>query len=122
MKTIIATLLLLASTAVMADEWVPVDSGNRPVTKTFLDNTTHTYHVLYSPASVVRHGDVVSVSVEAVFTDTKPTMIHLEEYHCATHQYRYRLISPDQQNWIDWKAVPGANTPGSAIEAIVCAH
>lgn len=129
----IKLLLLFANVAMLAasvpassaqvggNDWEPTGITSHV---TWTDGTVHQYKILYSPATVTHNGQVVSVTVDMVYTDSSPIVFFEEQVNCAaqTHQGARYDISSDPAKlgaFSGWAAMsPG--TVGALLGTFFC--
>lgn len=123
------SFLLVAIVAVLSLAAVAQVGGNDytfaggPFTIHKTDGTTWTYSIYYSPSSVTRNGDVVTVTYETI-TSGSPTNFYQNVINCTTQQYTFAKYDTSVSPAVlgdasEWKNIQ-PNTAGPALTAIVC--
>jgi hypothetical protein len=111
-----------ASAQVGGNDWTA--TNGKTWNQTWKDGTKHSFSILYSPSTVSRNGDVVSVTIDTVYTDSTPITFFKIQLNCRTHQHKFATYDTSNNPatlgptsaWVD-------NEPNSAapvVEAIVC--
>jgi hypothetical protein len=127
MKRIIV-LLVLALMSVMAlgqtsrNDWTATDG--RIWTRVWSDGVTRSYRMEYSPSTMVRTGDQVSVTMASFFTDPTPPIFYQINLNCKLNQYEYAIyntsVTPTKLGpYSEWKQVV-ANSAGGSVAPILC--
>jgi hypothetical protein len=122
--TVALTLAFLpaASAQVGGNDWTATDG--KTWNQTWKDGTKHSFSILYSPSTLVRNGDVVSVTIDTVYKDSTPISFFKIQVNCRTHQHTFASYDTSTNPatlgpasaWVDNEP----NTSAPAVEAIIC--
>jgi len=119
---IFAVLAVAASAQVGGNDWTALTGQSW--TATWVDGTTHTRTLFYSPSTVTRSGDIIDVTLDTVFSDNTPTKFYQLQLNCRTNQYTFAeydvTVSParlgERSMWKDFQP----NSPAPAAKAVLC--
>jgi len=127
MKTRFAALVILmlslaAFAQVGGNDWTALTGQSW--TATWVDGTTHTRTLYYSPSTVTRSGDIIDVTLDTVFSDSTPTKFYQLQLNCSTNQYTFAeydvTVTParlgERSAWKDFQP----NSPAPAAKAVLC--
>jgi hypothetical protein len=112
----------VAFTQVGGNDWRPLTGQSW--TTTDKDGASHTRTLYYSPSTVSRSGDVVTLVLDTVYNDGKPTEFFQVQLNCRTHQHtfaRYDISTkPPTLEQVSAWTNNEPNSPAPASEAVVC--
>lgn len=112
----------LTASAQIGKDWTAI--SGQSWTSTEKDGKTHTRTMYYSPSTVRRSGDVVSLTLDTVFTDGTSTRFYEVQLNCQSRQYTFAQYDVSVNPAIlgqrsDWKS-PEPNSPFPVVYDIVC--
>jgi len=117
-----AAILPAASAQVGGNDWTATSGQIWELV--FPDGSKHDYTILYSPSTLVRTGDLVSVTVDTVYTDATPTIFYVQNLNCQTREYRYASYDisvnpPTLSAFTEWRDIK-PNTAGESTFPLFC--